>query len=241
MTTARLSLVTGANKGIGFETARQLGRAGHQVLVGARDPERGRRAVERLEAEGLDVRLRVLDVADPASIAAAARSVERDFGRLDVLVNNAAVGLVRVPPSEVDAADLRAVLDTNFFGAVETVKAFLPLLRASDAGRIVNVSSALGSISNLADPDWKAYQRLFTPYSVSKAALNAFTAMLSAELIDTEIKVNAVEPGFTATDMTQQRGPRTPEQAARVVVRYATLASSGPTGGYFDESGRLAW
>lgn len=241
MTSVRLSLVTGANKGIGLETARQLAREGHRVLVGARDPDRGRAAVATLSAEGLDARLLRLDVADPASIAAAASEVERDYGRLDVLVNNAGIGLVRCPPSELETDVLREVLDTNFFGAFETTKAFMPLLRRAEAARIVNVSSTLGSISHLAEPSWKAHQRLFTPYSVSKAALNAFTALLSAELIDSPIKVNAVEPGFTATDMTEQRGRRTVDQAARVVVRYATLDESGPTGGYFDEDGRLAW
>jgi NAD(P)-dependent dehydrogenase (short-subunit alcohol dehydrogenase family) len=241
MKPALISLVTGANKGIGLETARQLGALGHSVLVGARNSDRGARAVAELTAQGLDARHVAIDVSDVRSVASAAEAIERDYGRLDVLVNNAGIGFVRQPPSQLDTALLREVFETNFFGAFEAAKAFLPLLRRSEAARIVNVSSTLGSITHLADPHWHAHQRLYTPYSISKAALNAFTALLSAELIDTTIKVNAVEPGYTPTDMTAQKGVQGVEEAARVVVRYATLNAEGPTGGYFEGRGRIAW
>lgn len=241
MTDKRLALITGANKGIGFETARQLGAAGVQVLIGARDANRGREAVNALAEQNIVAKAVAIDVANVESIRAAAAQIERDFGRLDILINNAGIGLVRQLPSELNIADLREVLETNFFGALSTAQAFLPLLRKSDAGRIVNVSSMLGSVFHLADPQWVGHQALFTSYSISKAALNAFTALLAAELVGSPIKVNSVEPGYTATDMTKHQGLQTVEQAARAVVKYALLDGSGPTGGYFDMQGRIPW
>lgn len=253
MEAQRVALITGANKGIGFEVARQLGANKVRVLVGSRDGERGRKAVTELSAEGIDANAITIDVTNQDSISAAAREVEQRIGKLDILVNNAGIGLDRTPPSELDISALRTVLDTNFFGALLTTKAFLPLLRKSPSGRIVNVSSALGSLFHLSDPHWIGHQVLSTPYSMSKVALNAFTALLSAELIQTRIKVNSVEPGYTATDMTRPRnlnalpeGARritgqTPAEAARVVVKFALIGDDGPTGGYFDINGRMPW
>lgn len=241
MTESKLALITGANKGIGFETARQLGHKGVRVLIGARDPDKGQLAVRTLKAEGIDVRAIAIDVTDEASITAVASQVESEFGKLDILINNAGMGLFRRLPSEVTKAELKEVLDTNLYGVILTTQAFLPLLRKSDGGCIVNVSSGLGSLFCLSDPHWSVHQGLFTPYSMSKVALNAFTALFSAELVGTPVRVNSVEPGYTATDLTQNQGFQTVEQAARVILQYATIGPDGPTGGYFDGHGRIAW
>lgn len=240
-TEPKLALITGANKGIGFETARQLGQQGVRVLIGARDAAKGEAAADTLRAEGFDVMALTIDVTDETSIRTAAAQVEKEFGKLDILVNNAGIGLFHRLPSEVGMAELKEVLDTNLFGAILTAQAFLPLLRQSDSGCIVNVSSTLGSLFCLSDPHWIGHQGLFTPYSMSKVALNAFTALLSAELINTPIRVNSVEPGYTATDMTQHQGFQTVEQAAQVIVKYATIGPDGPTGSYFDGDGRMSW
>ncbi|MDB6063506.1 MAG: hypothetical protein JWM78_3609 [Verrucomicrobiaceae bacterium] len=241
MTTSLLALITGANKGIGFEAARQLGAQGIEILIGARDSQRGQEAVAKLKDEGVSAHAVIIDVSNAASIKAAAATITRDFGRLDILINNAGIGLDRLLPSEVDIAHLREVLETNFFGALITAQTFLPLLRKAAAGRIVNVSSMLGSLFHLSDPQWVGHQTLCTSYSISKTALNGFTALLSAELVGTTVKVNSVEPGYTATDMTKGNGLQTVEQAAKAIVKYATIDADGPSGGYFDIHGRIAW
>jgi NAD(P)-dependent dehydrogenase (short-subunit alcohol dehydrogenase family) len=238
---AKIALVTGANKGIGFETARHLGRQGASVLIGARDETRGRKAADILAGEGATARWIALDVSDPASIAAAVAEVDRAFGRLDILVNNAGIGLDSGPPSGVDIAAMRKTLDTNFFGAFATLQAFLPLIRKSSAGRVVNVSSALGSLFHLSDPQWVGAQSQFVPYSISKTAMNMMTVLFANELRGTPVKVNSVEPGFTQTDMTGGHGFATADVSAQVIVRYATLADDGPSGGYFDQYGRMPW
>jgi NAD(P)-dependent dehydrogenase (short-subunit alcohol dehydrogenase family) len=241
VTDTKIALITGANKGIGFEAARQLGEAGTRVLVGSRDVDRGQRAVQELQSSGIDAEMIRIDVSDPTSIRGAAEELGQKVDRLDILVNNAGIGLERCPLSELDIEVLRSVLETNFFGAFLTIQAFMPLLRKSSAGRIVNVSSGLGSLFSLSNPQWAAHQALYTPYSISKVALNSLTALLSAELIDSAIKVNSVEPGYTATDMTDQKGLQSVDVAARVVVKYALLPSDGPTGGYFDARGPMPW
>jgi NAD(P)-dependent dehydrogenase (short-subunit alcohol dehydrogenase family) len=240
MTNAPLALITGANKGIGFEAARQLAALGIRVLIGSRDSKRGQEAVIALKQQGIVAQALAIDVTDAVSIKAAAQIVQ-EFGQLDILVNNAGIGLDRFVPSEVDIAHVREVMDTNLFGAIATTQAFMPLLRKSAAARIVNVSSMMGSLFHLADPQWVGHQMLYTSYSISKAALNAFTAVLSAELLGSPIKVNSVEPGYTATDMTKGNGFQTVEQAAKVIVKYATIDDAGPSGGYFDINGRIAW
>jgi NAD(P)-dependent dehydrogenase (short-subunit alcohol dehydrogenase family) len=241
MSDNRIALITGANKGIGFEAARQLGKLGIRVLIGARDPARGQTAAATLSAEGVAARAVTIDVSDQASIAAAAQEIAAQEGKLDILVNNAGIGLERLPPSEMDITRLREILETNFFGVIATTQAFLPLVRQAPAGRIVNVSSSLGSLLHLSDPEWVAFGAQFTAYSISKTALNSWTAILSSELHGSTTKVNAVEPGFTATDMTAGQGFQTTEEAARVIVKYATMGPEGPNGGYFDIHGRLPW
>jgi NAD(P)-dependent dehydrogenase (short-subunit alcohol dehydrogenase family) len=239
--TTKIALVTGANKGIGYETARQLAKQGATVLIGARDEARGRKAAETLSNEGLTARWLALDVSDPATITAAAAEVDKAFGRLDILVNNAGIGLDSAPPSTVEMSALRATLDTNFFGAFAMLQTFLPLLRKAPAGRVVNVSSALGSLFHLSDPQWVGAQSQFVPYSISKTAMNMMTVLFANELRGTSIKVNSIEPGFTQTDMTGGHGFATADVSAQVVVRYATLPEDGPSGGYFDQYGRMPW
>jgi NAD(P)-dependent dehydrogenase (short-subunit alcohol dehydrogenase family) len=236
----RRVLITGANKGIGLAAAHQFGQRGATVLVGARDAARGQAAAAALAAAGYAADSVVLDVTDTHSLTRAAQEIDAGGG-LDVLVNNAGLGLVTVAPSALSTEQLAEILNTNLYGTIRATQAMLPMLRRAAQGRIVNVSSAMGSIFKLADPEWEAYHVMLTPYSISKAALNAYTALLSAELAGTSIKVNAVEPGFTATELTGWRGSQTPEEAARVIVKYAAIGADGPTGGYFDWIGRMPW
>jgi NAD(P)-dependent dehydrogenase (short-subunit alcohol dehydrogenase family) len=182
-----------------------------------------------------------LDVTDQATVDATARHIEGEFGRLDVLVNNAAVALDRAPPSQLDMQTLRQTFDTNFFGVFAVTRALLPLLRKSEAGRVVNISSGLASLAQNSDPSWEFAQIKLLAYNSSKTALNALTVQLAAELRDTPVKVNAADPGYTATDMNQHQGRRTVEQGATAAVRLATLPPGGPTGGFFDEDGPVPW
>lgn len=238
----RIALVTGANKGIGFEIARQLARRGDTVLLGARNEERGREAEAKLKAESFDVHFVHLNVEDAASHQTAAKFVEEKFGKLDVLVNNAGVALdASFKASNVPQDLLRKTFDTNFFGVVAVTQTFLPPLKKSAAGRIVNVSSGLGSLTQHGDPTWEFYEVKPLAYNSSKTALNAFTVMLAHELKDTKIKVNSADPGFTSTDLNEHRGYRTVEQGASVIVELATLPDDGATGGYFDDNGIVPW
>jgi NAD(P)-dependent dehydrogenase (short-subunit alcohol dehydrogenase family) len=237
------ALVTGANKGIGHETARRLAEREMTVLVGARDRARGDSAVARLRAMSLDAHLVLLDVGDEASVARAAMDVTARFGRLDVLVNNAATAADCGTPSKQRVATMRALFATNVFGLVSVTQAFLPLLENAPAARIVNVSTSLGSLRLAADPDHVASQqgaRLFG-YWASKAAVNAFTVGLANELRSKNVKVNSACPGFVATDLNQHRGVRTVQQGAEVIVRLATLPDDGPTGGFFEDAGTVPW
>ncbi|MET8909153.1 SDR family oxidoreductase [Micromonospora sp. NPDC004551] len=240
--TTTIALITGANKGIGLATARQLGARGMTVLVGARDAERGREAADKLRAEGTDARFVPLDVTDAASVAAAAGLVEREYGHLDVLVNNA--GIIRADgaglPSETTLDSLREVYETNVFGPVAVTNALLPLLRRAPAARIVNVSSEVGSIAVMTDPEGALFALTSIPYPSSKTALNMITAMYAKELRDTPIKVNAANPGYCATDLNHHGGFRTPEEGAEVSVHLATLPADGPSGllwGYQMDAG----
>jgi NAD(P)-dependent dehydrogenase (short-subunit alcohol dehydrogenase family) len=238
----RIALVTGANKGIGYETARRLASQGMTVLLGARDEPRGKEAAAKLQAEGLDVQFLRLDVNDQTTHKAAHSFIEDKFGKLDILVNNAAVALdMNQKPSEVDMQMLRKTFDTNFFGVIAVTQALLPLIRKSDAGRIVNVSSGLGSLTQHSDPTWEFYPVKLLAYNASKTALNAFTVTLAYELKETAIKVNSADPGFTATDMNDHRGYKTVEQGAAVIIQLATLPVDGATGGYFNDQGVLPW
>ncbi len=241
MAEKKIALITGANKGIGKEIARQLGAQGMTVLIGARDLGRGEEAAAELTAGGADAHAVRLDVTDAASIEAAAHQIEANHGRLDVLVNNAGIALDGGPASALDMDTLRRTYETNVFGVFAVTKAFLPLLKKSEAGRIVNHSSGLGSLTQNSDPNGQYAGVKPLAYNSSKAALNMMTVIFAAELQDTPIKVNAADPGYTATDLNQNSGPRTVEQGATAAVRLATLPADGPTGGYFDEDGIVPW
>ena len=237
----KAALVTGANKGIGLEIARQLGQLGCTVLIGARDQQRGEVATRILQAEGLDARFIQLDVTDQKTIDAAADRIGEEFQKLDILVNNAAIGLDRTPPSQLDMEILRRTYDTNVFGVVAVTKAMLPLLKKSEAGRIVNMSSGLGSLTQASDPNGPFAAVNLLAYNSSKTAVNAITVQFATELRGTPIKVNAADPGYVATDLNEHRGYRTVQQGATAPVRLATLPADGPTGGYFDEGGVVPW
>jgi NAD(P)-dependent dehydrogenase (short-subunit alcohol dehydrogenase family) len=240
----KVALITGANKGIGFEIARQLGAQGMIVLVGARDRARGEEAVERLQSEGVEASAIHLDVTDQVTIDAAASYIDETYGKLDVLVNNAGISLRdgRVPPSELAVEVFRATYETNVFGVFAVTKAMLPLLRRSDAGRIVNMSSPMGSLSLNSNPA-SFYARMppLLAYNSSKTAVNAITVFFANELRNTSIKVNAVSPGYVATDLNDHSGMLTPEQGAKAPVTMATLPADGPTGNFFEENGAVPW
>lgn len=236
-----IALVTGANKGIGFEIARQLGKQGITVLIGARDEERGTKAERILADEGVDARFIRLDVTDQRSIDAAAAAIRERFGKLDILVNNAGILADEKPPSDYDIRSMIAVYETNVFGVFRTTKAMVPLLLASAQGRIVNMSSSLGSLTLNSDPDFELASFLMIGYNSSKAAVNALTVFYANDLRETAIKVNAADPGYCATDLNGFSGMRTPEEGARTAVRLATLPADGPTGGFFNDAGSLPW
>lgn len=235
MNNKKTALITGANKGIGLETARQLGAQDMTVLVGARDLKKGQAAVEELRQGGIDAHAIEIDVSDPASIKKAAAQVETDFGRVDVLVNNAGVMTDdrAKKTGEQSLETWRETFETNVFGLIATTNAFLPLLRKSEAGRIVNLSSILGSIEYHATPGSPVYESKDTPaYNVSKAAVNAYTVQLAYELKDTKIKVNAAHPGWVKTDMGGEGAMMEIEDGARTSVELATLGADGPNGAY---------
>ncbi len=239
--TQQIALITGANKGIGKEIARQLGALGMTVLVGARDEGRGGEAATELKQQGLDAHAIQIDVTDAASIGEAAHRIEAEFGRLDILVNNAGITLDGdSPASTLDLDALRRTYETNVFGVFAVTQAMLPLLKKSEAGRIVNLSSGLGSLTQNSDPTWEFADVKPLAYNSSKAALNMMTVIFAAELKDTPIKVNAACPGAVKTDM-NPNATRTVEQGAAVPVRLATLPADGPTGGYFNGAGTTAW
>lgn len=238
----KIALITGANKGIGLEIARQLGRDhGFTILIGARDAGRGQEAVDALKGEGLDAHVLQLEVTDAASIESAVREVETKFGQLDVLVNNAGIYKEDGAPSSTSMEVLRETYETNFFGPVAMIKAFLPLLSKAGAARVVNMSSGLASLTDHSDPSWAFYDVKPLAYDSSKTALNAATVHFAYELKDTPIKVNSADPGYVATDLNGHSGYRTVAQGATSAVRLATLAEDGPTGGFFDEDGPVAW
>jgi NAD(P)-dependent dehydrogenase (short-subunit alcohol dehydrogenase family) len=237
----QVALVTGANKGIGFETARQLGEQGITVLVGSRSQHQGEQAASTLQAKDIKARALIIDVTNQHTIESAVVEVTHLFGKLDILVNNAGISLGPISPSQTQMESLRKIFETNFFGAFAVTKAFLPLIQQAEAGRIVNVSSGLGSLTSVSDPDRVEYAVNVLGYTASKAALNALTVTLAKELRTTPVKVNSADPGATATDLNNFRGRQTPEQAAAVIVRLATLPPEGATGKFFEQDGELPW
>ena len=247
-TSSKIALVTGATRGIGRETVRQLAEAGVHTILAGRNRDKAVEAALELQAKGLPVEAVALDVTDAASIAAAADIVDRKFGKLDILVNNAGI-LVDDTTKGVSGQSpgtWRTTFDTNVFGLIETTQAFLPLLRKSGAGRIVNVSSLLGSISEHQNPASFIYEFKGVPaYNVSKSAVNAWTVHLAHELKDAGIKVNTIHPGYVQTDMNksgdQQNGELSVVEGARTSVRLALIDNDGPTGGYFHFDQVLPW
>ncbi|MFF8381545.1 SDR family oxidoreductase [Streptomyces sp. NPDC015661] len=243
MTERTIALVTGANKGIGYEIAAGLGALGWSVGVGARDEERRKAAVERLCAAGVDAFGVPLDVTDDASATAAARLIEEQTGRLDVLVNNAAIaGDMPQEPTRVDPVTIRTVMETNVIGVIRVTNAMMPLLRRSGSPRIVNMSSTLGSLTQQSGA---AAEQTTGPVSVayapSKTFLNAVTLQYARELSGTNILINAGCPGYVATGLNGFSGVRTPEQGAAIAIRLATLPDDGPTGAFFDDAGVVPW
>jgi NAD(P)-dependent dehydrogenase (short-subunit alcohol dehydrogenase family) len=244
-----VALVTGANKGIGLQIAKDLSGHGLTVLVGSRSLENGEVAAESV---GDDARAVQLDVTDQGSIAAAAERIRNEFGRLDVLVNNAGISHADTPGRSLEEVvkaghlsvapldEVRTVFETNVFGVIAVTQAMLPLLREAPAARIVNVASSGGSLTLNSDPT-NHHRAMFGTYSASKAAANAVTVAFAAELETAGIKVNAACPGFTATDLNYFRGTGTVEQAAHEPVRLALIDANGPTGTFSNEDGPLPW
>lgn len=236
-----VALVTGANKGIGKAAVQRLADAGYTVYLACRDTVRGEAAAADLARADRDIRTIALDVTDTASIAAAATRLQAEIGHLDVLVNNAGINLAPLPPSQCEMQSLRDTYEVNVFGPVAVTRAMLSLLRAGKTRVIVNVSSELGSLGLHGYPDspWE-HVNIFA-YNSSKTALNAFTVLLAKELREEGFKVNAVSPGYTATDLNQFSGHRTVEQASAVIAKYAMLDATGPTGGFYIDSGMVPW
>jgi NAD(P)-dependent dehydrogenase (short-subunit alcohol dehydrogenase family) len=242
-TSTRIALITGANKGIGLETARQLGALGITVLLGCRDRARGELAAKALAAEKITAQVVVIDVTDAATIQAAVAQITRDHGRLDILVNNAGIldHVADTGPESTSLATFRTVFDTNFFGVVAVTQAFLPLLKQSTAGRIVNLTSILGSIAEHADPNSPIFHARYSAYDSSKAALNLYTVELALNLGGTTVKVNAAHPGWVKTDLGGAEAPMALVDGAKTAVALAVLGPDGPNGGYFHLGVHLRW
>jgi NAD(P)-dependent dehydrogenase (short-subunit alcohol dehydrogenase family) len=238
----KIALVSGANKGLGKETAKKLGNLGFKVFMGSRDKARGEAAEKELKKENIDVETLSLDVNDEASVRAAIDTIKSKCGHLDVLVNNAGILTERnTDISSTDIAGVEETMSTNFFGPLKLLQASIPLLEKSDAPRVVNVSSSLGSLTRTSDPNSQFTDFLYLGYCCSKAALNMMTVVASASLKSKNFKVNSVCPGYVATDINEHQGYRTVEQGAAIIVKMATLDKDGPTGGYFNDEGVVPW
>ena len=239
----KIALVTGATRGIGFETVRQLAASGVHTLLAGRDRAKAVDAALKLQAEGLPVEAIELDVTDAASLSAAADAVAQKHGKLDILVNNAGimVDTMGLKVSEQTIDTWRKTFETNVFGVIATTQAFLPLLHKSDAGRIVNVSSLLGSLAMHSDPASPIYDFKVPAYNVSKSAVNAWTVQLAYELRDSKVKINTIHPGYVKTDMNGGEGEIDIPTGARTSVRLALIDAAGPNGGYFYQEQSLPW
>ena len=236
-------LITGANKGLGYETAKKLITQGYFVYLGSRDATNGEDAIESLKNEGFSAaEFLEIDVTSLESIKRAKELLGGKIENLDVLINNAGIsGDYPQNASEIGMDTLRKVFEVNFFGSIQVTQEFLPLLKKSSEPRIVNVSSDLGSLSNQTNPDYEFSAVKMLAYCSSKTALNAFTIMLADELKDSSFKINSVTPGYTATALNHFQGYRKAEESCDVIVKYATLDTDGPTGGFFSEEGNVGW
>jgi NAD(P)-dependent dehydrogenase (short-subunit alcohol dehydrogenase family) len=241
----KVALITGGNKGIGLETGRQLGKLGITILVASRDLARGEVAATELKGEGIDARAVKLDVVSESDVNATVAWVEKEYGHLDILVNNAGVLIdknrSKNSTSTTSQEILRDTFETNLFAVVAVTQAFLPLLRKSDAGRIVNLSSILGSLTYHATPGSPIYDAKTFAYDTSKAALNSFTIHLAHELKDTKIKVNSAHPGWVKTEMGGEGAMMELTDGAKTSVELATLPEDGPSGGFFHMGETLPW
>lgn len=236
-------LITGANKGIGFETAKQLAQLNYLVYLGSRDKQHGLEAVKKLKEQGItNVETLVIDIADSNSVQLAKEELETKIDALDILINNAGIA-GNMPQDFVngDMENLRGIFDTNFFGTVQTTRAFLPLLRKATEAAIINVSSEVGSITLRVEAGRNTNRDKYNAYGASKTALNAFTVMLANELYNDGIRVNSVTPGYTATDLNQFQGAKTIEQGAIPIVELATQAMPGTTAKFFKDGGEVSW
>lgn len=241
-------LITGANRSIGLEVVKQLSKKGLFVYLGSRDLEKGKTAVTELNEKGFEnIQAIEIDVTNSDSILAAKNVVESEQGKLDVLINNAGIlGTNPQQASDTSIADIQKVFDTNFFGVINVTQAFLELLKKSESPRISNITSGLGSLTLHSDPDWKYYGVKTAGYGTSKAALNAYTITLAYELKELSFKVNAIDPGYTATDFNHHSGPGTVESAAGFIVKHTLTDENGPTGKFFsndieDETEESPW
>jgi NAD(P)-dependent dehydrogenase (short-subunit alcohol dehydrogenase family) len=245
MNDMKIAFVTGANQGIGYAIATGLGALGYRVAVGARDAGRREIAVEKLRAAGVDAFGVPLDVTGDQSVTGAAELIEREAGRLDVLVNNAGISGQQgsdwaQDPTTLDLDLVRTVVETNVIGVIRVTNAMLPLLRRSSSPRIVNISSSVGSVTQQTDPDIEIGP-VMAAYAPSKSFLNAVTVQYARQFADTNILINATCPGLVATAFTGFHGPRTPEQGAATAIRLATLPNDGPSGAFFDDEGVVPW
>jgi NAD(P)-dependent dehydrogenase (short-subunit alcohol dehydrogenase family) len=240
--------ITGANRSIGLETAKQLSEKGLFVYLGTRNLEKGREVVKELAEQGFsNIKAIEIDVTNPESISKAKDIVEKEQGKLDILINNA--GILGVNPqtaAETSVEDIKEVFETNFFGVINVTQAFLDLLKKSDSPRISNITSGLGSLTLHADPDWKYYSVKTAAYGPSKSALNAYTLVLAYELRELPFKVNVIDPGYTATDFNHHSGPGSVESAASFIVKHTITDENGPAGQFFsndieDETGISPW
>ena len=237
----KIALITGANKGIGFEVARQLGKAGWTVLAGARNESLGKEAAAKLQGEGLDVQFLFLDLNAHQTAVTAAETIGKQFGKLDLLVNNAAIAdMSDGPPSKVKIDTVETVMRTNYVGSLVVTQAMLPLLQQAGTAQIINVSSELGSVSLHNDPNWKYAPVKYLAYCASKAALNMFTVQLAYEFRDGSIAVNSVNPGYTATDLNGNSGTQTVEEGSAEIVRVALL-DPPVTWKYLETAGEIPW
>lgn len=241
-------LITGANRSIGLELVKEFSKKGLFVYLGTRDLEKGKLVVKNLNENGYEnIKAIAIDVTNPDTIVAAKNIVEREQGKLDILINNAGIsGEMPQNASNTSIAAIQNVFDTNFFGVISVTQIFLELLKKSDSPRISNITSGLGSLTLHSDPNWKYYNFKSASYGTSKAALNAYTIVLAYELRDLPFKVNVIDPGYTATDFNHHNGPGTIESAANFIIKHTLTDDSGPTGKFFsndieDETGISPW